>query len=123
MVTLTIDEVYTAQRIEYQNGKLVGRAEDDQHAKTVSTFMDQSLFSKFKDVLFLVHIDTLNSLKLKSYFDSLLEQLCRIVFVQAVGMDNYIVNRSLYEHLCGNSGILKTSVEHSCVADQHLFVI
>ena len=42
-----IDEVYTAQRMEYQNGQLIGLTEDGSEAKTVLTFMMQSLLSKF----------------------------------------------------------------------------
>ena len=44
IVLLIIDEVYTAQLMEYQNGQLIGLTEDGSKAKTVLTFMVQSLF-------------------------------------------------------------------------------
>ena len=48
IVTLLIDEVYTAQRIEYNNGKFIGLTNDGVPAKTVLTFMIQSTCSKYK---------------------------------------------------------------------------
>ena len=42
-VTLLIDEVYTANRVEYQNGTFVGLTEDGACARKVLTFMVQSV--------------------------------------------------------------------------------
>ena len=42
-VTLLIDEVYTANRVEYQNGTFVGLTEDGACARTVLMFMVQSV--------------------------------------------------------------------------------
>ena len=50
-VILLIDEVYTAQRVEYQNGTLVGLTEDGECARTVLTFMVQSVCKSYKDVV------------------------------------------------------------------------
>lgn len=121
IVLLIIDEVYTAQRMEYQNGQLIGLTENGSKAKTVLTFMVQSLFSKFKDVVYLAPVDRLNTLQLNSYFESLLEQLSHFVFVQAVSVDNHVVNRTFYQQLCG--GVHRTSIEHPCVAGERLFLL
>ena len=121
IVLLIIDEVYTAQRMEYQNGQLIGLTEDGNKAKTVLAFMVQSIFSKFKDVVYLAPVERLNTSQLKSYFDSLLEQLSRFVFVQAVSVDNHVVNRTLYQQLCG--GMHHSSIEHPCVEGERLFLL
>ena len=41
-VTLLIDKMYTANRVEYQNGTSVGLTEDDACAQTVLTFINLS---------------------------------------------------------------------------------
>ena len=58
LVTLMIDEVYTAKRIEYANGSFVGLTKSREPAKTVLAFMVQSSCSKFKDVVCLVPVNT-----------------------------------------------------------------
>ena len=66
-------------------------------------------------------MNRLNTLELKSYFESLLEELCHFVFVQAVSVDNHIVNGTFYQQLCG--GMHRTSIEHLCVAGERLFLL
>ena len=63
--------------------------------------------------MYLAPVDRLNTLQLKSYFESLLEQLSHFVFVQAVSVDNQVVNRTFNQQLCG--GMHRTSIEHPCV--------
>ena len=50
IVTLVINEVYTAQRVEYNNGSFVGLIKDGRPAKTALAFMIQSVAGKYKDV-------------------------------------------------------------------------
>ena len=64
LMTLIIDEVYTAKRIEYLNGTFVGVTEEGEPAKTVQAFMVQSICSKFKDVVCLVPVLKLDSTNL-----------------------------------------------------------
>ena len=58
---MLIDEVYTAQGIEYNNGSFVGLTEDGRTAKTVFTFIIQSVAGKYKDVVSLIPVNKLNT--------------------------------------------------------------
>lgn len=93
LVTLMIDEVYTAKRIEYANGSFTGLTEDGEPAKTVLTFMVQSTCSKFKDVVCLVPVNKLDSNLLRCWFDKVMEALNDILFIVAVSVDNHVCNR------------------------------
>ena len=75
-VTLLIDEVYTANRVEYQNGTFVGLTEDGACAQTVLTFT-YSLFVK----------------AIKTWFDKVMKCFDEIFFVVPVSVDNHICNR------------------------------
>lgn len=119
-MVLIIDEIYTAQRIEYQNGQVIGLTKDGKPAKTVLAFMIHSISSKYSDVVFLVALDTLNTDLLKSYFDQVILQLHDIVFIQAVSVDNHAVNRALYLLLSNRN--LRSSIEHPTVPNERLFL-
>ena len=95
MVTLMIDEVYTAQRIEYNNGSFTGLTEDGVPAKTVLTFMVQSVCSKYKDVVCLIPVNCLDTALLQRWFEKVMHALDGIFFVVAVSVDNHICNRYL----------------------------
>jgi hypothetical protein len=73
-----IDEVYTAAKIEYQNGEFIGFDEDGKVSKTLLVFMVHSLQSKYKDVVKLVPIAKLNKAKLKKSFDLIMEELYKL---------------------------------------------
>ena len=93
IVTLLIDEVYTAQKVEYENGKFIGMTSDGQIAKTVLTFMIQSISSKYKDVVCMVPVMNLTSKHLRAWFDKVMNALKEIFLVVAVSVDNHVVNR------------------------------
>ena len=61
MVTLMIDEVYTAQQIEYNTGSIVQLTEDRKPTKTILTFMVQSVRSRYEDVDCLIPVSQLNT--------------------------------------------------------------
>ena len=92
-VTLLIDEVYTANRVEYQNGTFVGLTEDGACARTVLTFMVQSVCQSYKDVVCLVLVEKLDTNILRCWFDKVMKCLNDIFFVVAVSVDNHICNR------------------------------
>lgn len=93
LVTLMIDEIYTAARIEYHNGRFIGMTEDGNVGKTVLAFMVESLTADYRDVVKLIAVDSLTSQQLRCYFDVLLSRLDKHVFVVAVLVDNHAVNR------------------------------
>ena len=93
IVTLMIDKVYTAQRVEYTNGTFIGLLEDGEAAKTVLGFVVQSTCYKYKDVVCLVPINKLNTNILQTWFDKVMKALAEIFFVIAVSVDNHICNR------------------------------
>ena len=93
IVTLLIDEVYTAQKVEYENGKFIGLTSDGQIAKTVLTFMVQSISSKHKDVVCMVPMINLTTKHLRAWFNKVMSALNEIFLVVAVSVDNHVVNR------------------------------
>ena len=92
-VTVMIDEVYTAKRIEYLNGTFAELDEEGEPAKTVLTFMVHSTCSKFKDVVCLVPVQKLQSTKLRYWFNKVIKALHDILYVVTVSFDNHICNR------------------------------
>jgi hypothetical protein len=120
-VVLLIDEIYTAQRVEYQSGKLYGY-ESQQTTKTLLCFMVSSVAGHYRDVVCLTPVVNLNSGVLHKMFP----QVLRIVHsagltVVATSMDNFSANRKFYTELCG--GELKTSIPNPLDARQPLFLL
>ena len=93
LMTLMIDEVYTAKRTEYSNRTFVGVTEEEEPAKTVLAFMVQSICSKFKDVVCLVPVLKLDSTKLRYWFDKDMEALQDLFSIVAVSIGNHVCNR------------------------------
>ena len=92
-VVLIVDEVYTAQRIEYCNGQFIGLTKDGTPSKTVLTFMVQSIYSKYRDVVCLVPISKLDSGLLREWFCKVMEGLKDVFLVLAVSAGNHVCNR------------------------------
>jgi len=93
MVTLLIDEVYIAERVEYSNGSFIGITENGTPGKTVLGFMIQSIFCSYKDVVCLIPISTLDTSTLYFWFTKVMEALKNLFHVVAVCTDNHICNR------------------------------
>ena len=93
IVTLIIDEVYTAKRVEYQNEIFVGLTEDGLPAKTVLAFMIQSTCCKYKDVVCLIPVNKLDTTLLSCWFEKVMKALNDIFLVIAVSIDNHVCNR------------------------------
>ena len=56
-MVLMIYKVYTAQCTEYSNGNFVGQTEKGKRAKTVLTFIIQSVSYKYNDVVCLLPVN------------------------------------------------------------------
>lgn len=93
IVTLMLDEVYTAQRVEYTDGAFIGLTEEGKPAKTVLAFMVQSLHSKYKDVVCLIPVSQLDTGILRKWFDKVMEAIDPYLLVIAVSVDNHVCNR------------------------------
>jgi len=120
-VVLIIDEIYTAQRVEYQSGKLSGY-EGQQTTKTLLCFMVSSVASHYRDVVCLTPVVNLTSVVLHKMFLQVLQVLYSVgLTVVATSMDNFSANRKFYTELCG--GVLKTSIPNPIDPKQPLFLL
>ena len=93
IVVLLLDEVYTAQRVEYSNGSFVGLTENGVAAKTVLVFMVQSIYGKYRDVVCLMPVNKLNTDTLSHWFNRVSKAISAFYKVLAVCADNHICNR------------------------------
>ena len=98
IVTLMIDKVYTAQRVEYSNRAFVGVTETGLLAKTVLTFMIQSTCAKYKDVVCLIPLNKLDTTTLRYWFNQVMISLHDLFLAIVVSVDNHVCNR--YEYYC-----------------------
>lgn len=92
---LCVDEIYTAKKIEYSNGRFYGITEDGKSAKTVLAFLIQSVCCKYKDIVSLVPMDNLTSEILLNKFNRVMKDLATIETLKIIGisMDNAAENR------------------------------
>ena len=93
VVNLTFDEVYTCSRVECVGGRLIGVTADGKMSKTVLVFMIQSLKSKYKDVVKIIPVDSINVKLLEHHFNNVLHALAPLFTVISVTSDNHVVNR------------------------------
>ena len=93
IVVLMLDEVYTAQHMEYTNGSFIGVTEEGASTKTVLTFMIQSVKGKYKDVVCLIPTHKLSTALLRKWFDLVMSALNDLFLVVAVSADNHVCNR------------------------------
>ena len=109
IVTLMLDEIYVAQRVEYGGGKLFGM-DEGAPCKTLLAFMIKSIAGKYSDIVCLFPVINLDSKKIKAAFEKVFPALIEIGFHPIViSMDNASPNRRfLRDELCQKS--LKESV-------------
>ena len=91
-MVLIIDKVYSAQSVDYSNGNFVGQTEKSKRAKTVLTFIIQSVSYKYNDVVCLLPVNQFDSEFLKKWFDKVMVAHNGLFFVVAVSVDNHVCN-------------------------------
>ena len=90
-----IDEVYTAQKMEYSNGCFVGMVGNKSLAKTAVGFMAPSTCGRFKDAVCFISVKKHDSRLLKTWFFKVMQAL-DVLHVVAVSCDNHhVCNRKL----------------------------
>jgi len=120
-IILIGDEIHTAKRAEYFQGKLYGQ-EDGKTTKSMMCWMVKSICSPFCDVICLTPTVNITAKQIKDQHDSIIPALkeCQLNVLATV-LDNYAPNRKFFlEELCG--GQLKTSVIHSETGNQHFLL-
>jgi len=96
-VTLIIDEIYIAKRVEYYSGEVQGLTADGSVASTLLCFMVKSLASKYKDIVTIYPMDKLTSTKLFDCFNEVMSLLRRTALnVVTILVDNAPTNRKFY---------------------------
>lgn len=121
-VLLIVDEIYSAKRVEYSGGDVLGLTADGNVASTLLCFMVKSLAGKYKDIVALYPMDRLTAAKQHACYQEVMTTLHSTALnVVAVSVDNAATNRKFYiDFLC--DGTLKTQVVDS-VTDQPMFLI
>ncbi len=80
IVTMMLDEIYSAKRVEYSGGKVYGLQEDGSTSKTVLAFMVKSVAGPFSDVVALFPVTSLDSSALDTMFKKVLPALTDLGF-------------------------------------------
>ena len=93
-VLLIIDEIYVAKRVEYSGGEVQGLTPDGAVASTLLCFMVKFLASKYKDIVAIYPIATLNAAMQYECFKEVQRSLTAVgLYVVAISVDNASTNR------------------------------
>lgn len=99
LVSIVLDEVYSARRIEFQNGKFFG-LEDEDVTKTLLCFMLNGVAGKYQDIVAMVPLVKVSADIIKKWFLRVLEVVSEIGFdVVATSTDGHSANRRFYSEL------------------------
>ena len=122
-VNVSVDEIYCASRIEYAGGKMFGYGADGEPCKTLLVFMINSVAGKYCDTVAMHPISKLDSKKLKTELDKVLETVTKIGFKAiSLSADNATPNRRLFTTEL-SKGSLQVSVPHPTLENNELFLI
>lgn len=121
-VVILIDEVFTARRIEYVNGRFFGY-QGEAASKTLLCIMVKSVAGKFCDVVSLTPITNCTSKDVKRHFDAVLVALKQVELdVVAISVDNHTSNRKFYtDELCG--GTITPSIPNPIDPENRIFLL
>lgn len=122
IVSLIIDEVYNAKRVEFSSGKFFG-FEDGHLTKTLLGVMISSVAGSFKDMVALVPVTKMDSNFIHSTLEKTLEILKEADFrVVSILADGHSVNRKLFTHNLGG-GEMKTTFVNPYDAETPIHLI
>ena len=101
LVSVLLDEVYSHQAVQYDNGKFFG-AEGGQMTKTMLCVMLKSIAGKYRDIVVMVPVVNINAEKLHSIWTDIMIKIEKIGFDVAVTMTdghssnmNFFINKLL----------------------------
>lgn len=101
MVTVILDEVYCAKRVEFAGGKVFG-LEGESASKTLLCFMITSIAGRYRDMVAMHPISKIDFQVIEKNFLQVLGAVTDIGFdVVGVSTDGHSSNRKFYEQLCG----------------------
>ena len=127
-VILMVDEIYTSERIEYDNGSFVGYTEEGAVAKTVLAFMIKSVTGHHQDMVALYPVDKLDAHGLEDKCMKVLSMINDLYYVHAICVDNHAVNRAFYHNLCScgcsnSESLLKPFIDNRFSPDRRLYLL
>ena len=98
LVSILMDEVYSHQRVQYINGQFYG-AEGGETTKTMLCVMIKSVLGKYRDIIAMTPISSINADKLSSIWTDVVGKIEKIGFDPAVTMtDGHSSNISLFNN-------------------------
>ena len=101
-VVLLIDEISTAQLVEYQIGQLYMDTRASKRPRLCSASMVSSVAGDYRDVVCLTPVVNLTSGLLHKMFIQVLQVMHSVgLIVVATSMDNFSANRKFYTEFCG----------------------
>lgn len=122
LVSIIIDEVYSAKRVEYSNGKFFGN-ENESVTKTLLCFMVKGVASTYCDIVAMIPVTTINSSFIKSWFLQVVKAVTSVGFdVVATIVDAHASNRRFYkDELC--NGNLTPSIDNPFDSSKKIFLL
>ena len=98
LVSVFMDEVYSHQAVQYNNGKFFG-AEGGQITKTMLCVMLKSIAGKYRDIVTMAPVININADKLHSIWTDVMKKVGKIGFDVAVTMtDGHSSNMNFFNN-------------------------
>jgi hypothetical protein len=122
LVSILIDKVYAAKRIEYQNGKFYG-FKNSQVTKTLLCFMVKSVAGKYKDIVAMVPLSSISSEIINKWYQRVLHAVTQNGFDTVCTVsDAHSANKKFFaKKLC--SGQLMTSIVNPYTDGSRIFLL
>lgn len=120
-VSLMIDEIHLKENFDYKGGNVVGFAHDSsEFANSAHTFMLQSLFSKYKDVVYILPVNKNTADIMFSITKNIVLKLEEFGFkVVSLATDNNKINRKCVRNF--NNPLVEYVYPHPCDPARPLF--